>query len=140
MGTENINRNHFVLMIDSAGTLLGATNEELNQAADNSANVETKSTDTTDNIVNYGLTELDTSVAITHVMDAPVAGVQKQLIKTDASTETITVDTGSSEITFNGTNCLATFDGAGEALILRGLSATRWLVLTNTGSVGFAST
>lgn len=53
------------------------------------------------------------------------------------STNTTDVDCVSGA-TFDGTNATATFDAADDTLVLMGLSATRWLVLVNVGSVAFS--
>jgi hypothetical protein len=43
-------------------------------------------------------------------------------------------------VTFDGTNNTATFDAAGEALILVYEAATKWAVVENIGSVGLSTT
>jgi hypothetical protein len=40
---------------------------------------------------------------------------------------------------FDGTNNTATFDAAGETLVLYSISATRWTILSNVGSVGLSA-
>lgn len=50
---------------------------------------------------------------------------------------TVTLPAGA---TFDGTNDIATFTVAEQALLLYGLSATRYLILANVGTVTFSST
>lgn len=83
-----------------------------------------------------GVTELTSTGAITVTLDAPFRGARKRLFKSASSTAIITVDADTA--TFDGSNSSATFDGAGEALDLVGLSATRWAIVSNTGSVGLS--
>lgn len=83
-----------------------------------------------------GLTNLTSTAAQTVALGGPVAGAKKSIIKTGGSTAIITVNSGSTDITFDGTNQNLTFDAANESVILEGISATRWGIMSNTGSVG----
>jgi hypothetical protein len=59
------------------------------------------------------------------------------VITCDDATGTVTV-TLKLLATFDGTNDIATFDAAGESLILYAISATRLLVVENIGSVALS--
>lgn len=83
-----------------------------------------------------GITNLTSTGVQTVALTIPFAGAYKSIIKTGASTAIITVTSGSTAVTFNGTNTNLTFDAAGEAVVLTGLSATRWAILSNEGTVG----
>jgi hypothetical protein len=67
---------------------------------------------------------------------APAAGRFLIIYQKDAGTagHTVTLTSG----TYNGTNTIATFDEYGECLVLLGVSATRFLVVSNVGSVGLS--
>lgn len=71
------------------------------------------------------------------VANAPEAGDVIYIFcqQTDANS-TVTLPTG---VTWNGSNRSAVFGDAGDALIAVAVSATRYLVLVNTGSVTFSS-
>jgi hypothetical protein len=67
---------------------------------------------------------------------APVAGSILIVFCSDGTNDcTLTLTAG----TFDGINEIATFADAGDALILYGLSATRFLVVTNTGTVALST-
>lgn len=94
---------------------------------------------TTTNLRANGLSVLNSTAAQVFTMDPPYKGALKVLFAQIATTAAShTVNTGSTGITFEGTNDVATFDGAGDCLVLLGLSATRWAVLANSGSVAFS--
>ena len=93
--------------------------------------------DTATTLSNTGTTELTGNTTGTFVMSAPFKGAEKKIIRTSSDTSaTLTVNHGDTTITFDGTNDDLTFDGAGEAITLVGKSATRWLIMSNQGSVG----
>jgi|AACY02.16.fsa_nt_gi hypothetical protein len=93
---------------------------------------------TGENVSNSGLTVLSSAGTKTYTLDAPEAGVVKSLFAVEATTNVLTVNSGSTDITFDGTNQNLTFDANNEAVHLIGQSATRWLVLSNQGSVGLS--
>lgn len=76
------------------------------------------------------------AVAITGL--TPVKVGQKVVLACVNATNAVTVKTGSG-VTFDGTNNTATF-AANKALQLVAISLTRWLIITNVGSVSFSST
>lgn len=79
------------------------------------------------------------TVIIEATLAAPVAGDELFIVNNSASgttAHTVTVEAG---VTLDGTNNTATLDAPGEALHILALSATRWLILENIGSVGLSS-
>ena len=137
MGTTNVNKNKLVLKVDSAGTLLTPTNAELNQAADNSGKVAAGST--TANLANWGVSTLgSTGATATFTLTAPVAGVEKELLATSTSVQN--VDSGSTTVTFDGTTGIRLIlNNSNEGVALRGLSTTRWFIVSNTNSVAVST-
>jgi hypothetical protein len=89
--------------------------------------------------INSGLVTLaHATVVIAATLDAPAVGDELFIINTSASgtvAHTVTL-TG---VTFDGTNTIATLDAPGEALHLIAISATRWFILENIGSVGLST-
>lgn len=77
------------------------------------------------------LNTADGAMAVT--LAAPTVNQLLIITQIDGGTDghTVTLDAG----TFDGTNEIATFNAAGETLILFGVSATRFAILANTGSV-----
>ena len=93
------------------------------------------------NISNIGLTQITSTAAKTYTLDAPAQGCVCEIIYTGSSTTVQTVASGSTSISFNGTTgTQLTFNGINEAVILKGISTTRWAIMSNVGSVGVAST
>lgn len=79
------------------------------------------------------------SVAIAATLAAPVAGDELFIVNASASgtaAHTVTVAAG---VTFDGTNNTATLNAPNEALHIIALSATRWYIVQNNGSVGLSS-
>jgi hypothetical protein len=79
------------------------------------------------------------TVIIAATLAAPTAGDSLMVVNTSASgtvAHTVTLPAG---VTWNGTNNTATLDAAGEALHVIALSATRWLIIENIGSVGLST-
>lgn len=80
------------------------------------------------------------TVAIAATLVAPVAGDELLIVDASASgTAAHTVKLGSG-VTFDGTNNTATLDAPNEALHIIAVSATRWYIVDNNGSVGLSST
>jgi hypothetical protein len=90
----------------------------------------------------YGTSLISTTAAnVYYKLGTPVAGLLKKLICTSASTSLLAnVYSGSSGVTFGGTNTMATFNTADDALILKAISATRWYIEVNNGTVTLATT
>jgi hypothetical protein len=76
------------------------------------------------------------TVACAMTIAAPAAGRFLIIYQKDAGTagHTVTLTSG----TYNGSNTIATFDEYGECLVLLGVSATRFLIVSNIGSVGLS--
>jgi len=81
------------------------------------------------------LNKSDGALAMT--IAAPVKGQLLVITQTDSGTQghTVTLSAGD----FDGTNEIATFDAQEETLVLFGLSATRYAVLANIGSVALST-
>jgi len=75
--------------------------------------------------------------ALAVTIPAPEVGRVLVITQIDAGTagHTVTLTSG----TWDGSGDVATFDAAGETLVVIGLSATRFLVLVNLGAVAFTS-
>lgn len=88
--------------------------------------------------INSGLVLLNhASVAVEATLDAPAAGDEFFIINNSASgtaAHTVTL----SGATWNGTNAVATLDAPGEALHVVAISATRFFILENIGTVGLS--
>lgn len=79
------------------------------------------------------------TVIIEATLDAPVAGDEVYIIDNSASgTAAHTVTLGSG-VTYDGTNNTATLNAPDESLHLVAISATRWFINVNNGSVALSS-
>lgn len=78
----------------------------------------------------------NSSAAIAVTIDAPKPGWLLVISQKDSGTQghTVTLTAG----TFDGTNDVATFNAANETLVLLGVSATRFVIIENIGSVGLS--
>ena len=89
--------------------------------------------------LNSGLVLLaHATVPVEATLDAPAAGDELFIVNNSASgtaAHTVTLPAG---VTWDGTNDVATFNAPGEALHVIALSATRWLILENIGTVAFS--
>ena len=84
------------------------------------------------------LVHLDTaSGKIEMTIAAPVAGHFMVITQVDTGTDghTVTLTAGD----YDGTNDIATFNAAEETLVLFGLSATRYVIVENIGSVALSA-
>ena len=97
-------------------------------------------TATATNLVNSGFIGLKhDTVAVLISVPAPGAAGKMLIIQDTSAGGTaahVVTATGS---TFDGTNNTATFNAPGEQLILYSISATAWVVVLNSGSVGLSS-
>jgi len=85
-----------------------------------------------------GLVILNNTSKIELTLEAPKgAGQLLCIVQIDAGTagHTVTVPSG---VTWDGTNDVATFDAAGELLLLVSSSATRWHVIANPSTITFS--
>jgi hypothetical protein len=89
--------------------------------------------------INSGLVLLNhATVIIEATLDAPAVGDELYIVDNGASgtaAHTVTLPGG---VTWDGTNDVATLDAPGEALHVIAISATRWLILENIGSVALS--
>lgn len=79
------------------------------------------------------------TVVIAATLAAPTAGDDIIIVDSSASgtaAHTVTLPAG---VTWDGTNNTATLNAPGEALHVVALSATRWFIVDNIGSVGLSS-
>ena len=74
--------------------------------------------------------------ALAMTMPAPVEGRHLIITHSDISTSSHAVTLAAG--TFDGTNDVATFDAENETLVLFGLSATRYVIVENLGSVALS--
>ena len=76
---------------------------------------------------------------IAATLAAPTVGDDLVIVNTSASgtvAHTVTLPAG---VTWDGTNNTATLDAPEEALHVVALTATRWLILANIGSVALSN-
>lgn len=69
---------------------------------------------------------------------APSPGARVSIRVASISSGTVVLTTAAG-VTFDGTNNTATFDAAGEALVLRYKSATAWQIEQNVGAVALSA-
>jgi hypothetical protein len=79
------------------------------------------------------------TVAIEATLAAPTQGDELLIVDSSATGTAAHTVTCAAGVTFDGTNDIATFDLLGEALLIHAVSATRWAILSNVGSVGLSS-
>ena len=79
------------------------------------------------------------SVIIAATLDAPAVGDELYIINSSASGTAAHTVTTAAGVTFDGTNNTATLNAPGEALHIIAISATRWFILENIGTVGLSS-
>jgi len=103
----------------------------------------TETASTATNVKHFGLTDLDSTAAKSFTIDAPVPACEKTIIMTAGTTTINTVVFGS---TVNGisvggssTTRKLQFNAINDSVMLRGITTTKWLVTSNTGSVVIAS-
>jgi len=90
---------------------------------------------------NHGVVTItSTSGNVTHTLRPPKSGSELAMIALAVGGGTITVNANSTGTSFTttGANQL-TLDAAKEAVILRGLSPSAWMIASNHNSVGVAT-
>jgi hypothetical protein len=91
-------------------------------------------------VAKHGLVTLaHATVVIAATLAAPTAGYDLVIANASASGTAAHKVTLPAGVTWDGTNNTATLDAPGEALHVVALSATRWLILDNIGSVGLST-
>jgi hypothetical protein len=86
-------------------------------------------------LLNHATTPVAAAMTI-----APTAGDEMFIVDNSATGtagHTVKTPTG---VTFDGTNNTATLNALGEALHIVAISAARWLIIANVGTVGLSST
>lgn len=90
--------------------------------------------------INNGVVQLNhATVIIEATLDAPTVGDHLTIVDNSASgtaAHTVTLPAG---VTFDGSANTATLNAPGEALVMTALSATRWFIEENIGSVGLST-
>lgn len=91
--------------------------------------------------INNGIVELNhASTIIAATLDAPEEGDELLIVDNSGSgtaAHTVTLPAG---VTFNTTgNNTATLNAPDEAILIRALSPTRWVIVSNEGSVAFST-
>jgi len=103
----------------------------------------TETASTAVNVKHFGLTDLNSTAAKSFIIDAPVPGCEKTITMTAGTTTINTVVFGSTvngiSVGGSGTTRKLQFNAINDSVTLKGISATKWLVTSNTGSVVVAS-
>lgn len=87
-----------------------------------------------------GLVKLNhATVIIAATLDAPETGDVLFIVDSSASGTAAHTVTTASGVTWDGTNNTATLNAPDEALYVVALSATRWFIVANLGSVALSS-
>lgn len=90
--------------------------------------------------INSGLLLLNhASTIIAATLDAPTAGDELFIVNNSASGTAAHTVTCAAGVTWDGTNNTATLNAPGEALHVVAISATRWQIFENIGSVALSS-
>jgi hypothetical protein len=79
------------------------------------------------------------TVIIAATLAAPTAGDDLIIVNTSASGTVAHTVTAAAGVTFDGTNNTATLDAPEEALHIVAVSATRWKIMENIGSVALSN-
>lgn len=119
----------------------------LRVSAVSSGSVTTKAVDNLEDVANVAaganldsvgisLIGNDTDSSTSFTLDDPIVGETKTIIQVDTTTTGVEIVTNSTSVSFNvAGNRTLTFNGADDAVVLKGLSSTRWGVVSNVGSV-----
>lgn len=87
-----------------------------------------------------GFADMDATLDIVMTLADPgQAGIFMVLSSTVVGGGKSSVVTTATAAGFDGTNNTATFNAAGETLILMSISATRWVIVENVGAVGMSA-
>ena len=132
------------------GVEITASASEINSLSTQISNVGTLMANTSVTVVDgsegnkacspFGLTMIEGGNGIADLtLAAPTPGAVAT-IKLDSVTSGNIVVTCASGVTFDGTNDIATFDAAGETLVLYYKAADEWAVAQNVGAVALSAT
>lgn len=85
----------------------------------------------------YGEIIISSTAAQAYALPAPVIGAQLTILKTSSSTavQTVSATLGGTAATIGLSGVTLTFSAADQSVILRGVSATKWQIASNVGSV-----
>ena len=116
----------------------GSNHLFLNQRVAVTDPTRTVTASTANTLEPHGFYAIDSASAQAFTLGTPAGGEELHIVNLQTTTDkTVTVE--STTTTFEGTSqTVLTFNAAGEAIILRGVSATRWAVIANTGAVGLS--
>jgi hypothetical protein len=90
--------------------------------------------------LNSGIVLLNhASTIIAATLDAPTAGDELFIIDSSASGTAAHTVTTAAGVTWDGTNNTATLNAPDESLHVVAISATRWQIIVNNGTVAFSS-
>jgi UDP-N-acetylmuramyl tripeptide synthase len=80
---------------------------------------------------------ITSTAAQAYALPAPVIGAELTVLKTSSSTavQTISATLGGTAATIGLSGVTLTFSAADQSVILRGVSATKWQIASNVGSV-----
>jgi hypothetical protein len=128
--------------VESGGSVDVESGGSINLASGSAMYESVVTASTAAALSNSGISNIGASAtAKAYTIAPPVAGCRKVLVSSAVSTATATVIPSTTGVTLDLTaNRKATFNAVDEALELVGLSATQWLVVSNTGSVGLGAT
>lgn len=89
----------------------------------------------------HNVSVLTATGSTSYTLPAAAAGYYKAIFKSANSTAILTVDTNSTNETFDGSSATKlTFNGKDQKVEMVGLSTARWLIISSTASVGDIST
>lgn len=87
-----------------------------------------------------GFADMDATLDIVMtIADPGQAGIFMVLSSTVVGGGKSSVVTTATSAGFDGTNNTATFNAAGETLVLMSISSTRWVIVENVGAVGMSA-
>jgi len=89
-------------------------------------------------VLSSGLTSIISSTAAqAYALPAPFPGLMKTIVKTSSSTavQTVSATAGGSTSTIGLTGVTLTFSAADQSVILMGVAANKWQIVSNVGSV-----
>lgn len=118
----------FSAISNGAGTLVPVIAPDLDAA-------EVASTGST--LSAFGVSEINSTAAQAYALPAPIRGIRKTIVKTSSSTavQTVSATLGGTAATIGLSGVTLTFNAADQSVILEGVSATKWQIVSNVGSV-----
>jgi hypothetical protein len=85
----------------------------------------------------YGEIIISSTAAQAYALPAPVIGAELTILKTSSSTavQTVSATLGGTAATIGLSGVTLTFSAADQSVVLRGVSATKWQIASNVGTV-----